>query len=290
MGRVLKSEDGCSDWNREFVFTDKDFSVLRKLVNQYTGISLSEAKRELVYCRLSRRLRHLNLKSFKNYCELLQDNKSNDEIIHFTNAITTNLTAFFRESHHFDFLNRHILMPYAKRGNGNQRLRIWSAGCSTGEEPYSIAMTIMDSRIVIDNTNVRILATDVDSSVLATARAGIYPLEKLKSIPPHKTQRWFLKGSKINTGYGQVKPALQEFIRFRELNLMDAWPMRGPFDVIFCRNVVIYFNKETQRELIDRFADLLMDDGFLFLGHSESLFKVSDRFRLVSQTVYQKIK
>jgi chemotaxis protein methyltransferase CheR len=290
MGRILKPEDDYPEWKREFVFTDKDFSVLRKLVNQYTGISLSEAKRELVYCRLSRRLRQLNLKSFKNYCELLQDNNGSDEIVHFTNAITTNLTAFFRESHHFEFLNRHILMPYVKRGNGNQRLRIWSAGCSTGEEPYSIAMTIMDSRIVMDKTNVRILATDVDSSVLATARAGVYPLEKLKSIPPHKAQRWFLKGSKINTGYGQVKPALQEFISFRQLNLIHAWPMHGPFDAIFCRNVVIYFNKETQRQLIDRFADILTDGGYLFLGHSESLFKVSDRFRLVSQTVYQKIK
>ena len=290
MGRILKRDSNQSDWDREFVFTDRDFTVLRNLVSQYTGISLSDAKRELVYSRLSRRLRLLNLKSFKKYCELLQINGGGEEIVHFTNAITTNLTAFFREPHHFDYLNRSVIKTQGQAGGDKKRLRIWSAGCSTGEEPYSIAMTIKDSRDIPENADIKILATDLDSAVLSVARRGVYAKEKLKSIPPHKAQRWFLKGNEANDGYVQVKPEIQNLVSFRQLNLMHDWPMKGPFDGIFCRNVVIYFNKATQRELMNRFADILVDEGYLFLGHSESLFKVTDRFRLVGQTVYQKIK
>ncbi|MGD8885371.1 MAG: protein-glutamate O-methyltransferase CheR [Gammaproteobacteria bacterium] len=290
MGRVLKSESGHSDWDREFAFTDRDFNTLRELVSQYTGISLSDAKRELVYSRLSRRLRLLNLKSFRKYCELLKDDHDGEEIVHFTNAITTNLTAFFREPHHFDYLARCVLKKKRHTGDDKIRSRFWSAGCSTGEEPYSLAMTLKESPFIQKTGDIKVLATDLDSAVLDVARQGIYPQEKLKSIPPHKAKRWFIKGNEINDGYAQVKPELRGLVSFRQLNLMHAWPMKGPFDAIFCRNVLIYFNKTTQRTLVDRFADMMVDNGYLFLGHSESLFKVSDRFRLVGQTIYQKIK
>lgn len=278
-----------SDRAREFAFTDRDFQVLRKLVNQYTGISLSDAKRELVYNRLSRRLRYHNIKSFRHYCELLQSNSGGQEIIHFTNAITTNLTAFFRESHHFDFLKTNILDKYVNNSS-SRRLRLWSAGCSTGEEPYSMAMTIKARGDITDGADIRILGTDLDSTVLETAKQAVYPKEKLKKIPLHQAKRWFLRGSQSNAGLVQVKPAVRRLVTFRRLNLLEGWPMKGPFDAIFCRNVVIYFDKATQQRLVDRFADLLVDEGFLFLGHSESLFKVSERFGLVGQTIYQKTK
>jgi chemotaxis protein methyltransferase CheR len=290
MGRVLAPDIEDPHRTREFVFTARDFQVLRKLVNQYTGISLSDAKRELVYNRLSRRLRYHKIKSFRHYCDLLQSDSDGQEIIHFTNAITTNLTAFFRESHHFDFLKTNILGSYVKNGGNASRIRLWSAGCSTGEEPYSIAMTIKGRGDIADDADIRILATDLDSTVLETAKKAAYPQEKLKCIPPHQAKRWFLKGSERNTGLVQVKPAVRSLVAFRRLNLLDDWPMRGPFDAIFCRNVVIYFDKATQQQLVDRFADMLVDGGFLFLGHSESLFKVSERFCLVGQTIYQKTK
>ena len=263
---------------------------MRDLVIRHTGIALSEAKRELVYSRLTRRLRQLNLKSFARYCELLQGDVDGEEVVHFTNAVTTNLTSFFREPHHFDYVARHILPEIAARKPDNRRCRFWSAGCSTGEEPYSLAMTIKENFPVINNYDIKILASDLASSVLETAINGVYPLEKLKTILPHRQKKWFYKGDSANAGLYQVKSELQDLITFRKLNLMNDWPMKGPFDAIFCRNVLIYFDKATQRILVDRFANLLRDDGYLFLGHSESLFKVTDRFKLMGQTIYQKTK
>ena len=280
----------ASDWDREFIFTDKDFHVLRELVNRHTGIALSEAKRELVYSRLTRRLRQLNLKSFSKYCQLLQDDANGEEVVHFTNAVTTNLTSFFREPHHFEYLTKKYLPTLRENKTNNKRYRFWCAGCSTGEEPYSLAMSIKEAVPMEYNYDIKILATDLDSSVLDTAISGIYPDEKLKSILPHRQKKWFQRSDLNSSGYSQISPELQKIITFRQLNLMHEWPMKGPFDAIFCRNVVIYFDKPTQRILIDRFANLLADGGYLFLGHSESLFKVTDRFNLMGQTIYQKIK
>ncbi|MGD8641482.1 MAG: protein-glutamate O-methyltransferase [Gammaproteobacteria bacterium] len=279
----------ASDWEREFIFTDKDFHTLKELVNRHTGIALSDAKRELVYSRLTRRLRELKLKSFSKYCELLLDDTHTDEVVHFTNAVTTNLTSFFREPHHFEYIIKHVLPDIAKRPPEQRRVRFWSAGCSTGEEPYSLAMTLKEHFAGLNNFDVKILATDLASSVLDTAINGIYPAEKLKTIPPHR-QNEFFKRDRLNYELMRIKPAIQNLITFRRLNLMDHWPMKGPFEMIFCRNVLIYFDKTTQRALVDRFANLLPDNGYLLLGHSESLFKVTDRFRLVGQTIYQKIK
>ena len=283
-------EQRVSNWNREFIFTDNDFYTLQKLVNEHTGISLSDAKRELVYSRLTRRLRKLNLKYFSSYCDLLQNSSDTDELVHFTNAVTTNLTSFFREPHHFEHLKKSYIPEMLSNTEEKKRLRIWSAGCSTGEEPYSIAMTLKDALPTDREIDVRILATDLDSNVLNTAKQGIYPYDKLKSLFPQNIKRWFARDNGKNSRHMVVDPALQELIIFKQLNLMHEWPMKGPFDAIFCRNVVIYFDKPTQRILIDRFADMLADDGYLFLGHSESLFKVTDRFKLVGQTMYRKIK
>jgi len=279
-----------SDWDREFLFTDRDFLILRDLVNHHTGISLSDAKRELVYSRLTRRLRQLNLKSFSKYCELLQSDSMGEELVHFTNALTTNLTSFFREPHHFNYLSKVLLPELVARKAGNPRFRFWSAGCSTGEEPYTMAMCFREALPFPNNFDLKILATDLDSSVLDTAISGIYPAEKLETILPHRQKKWFYKDGTYDHGLKHISPELQQFITFRQLNLMHEWPMKGPFDAIFCRNVVIYFDKPTQRILIDRFANLLDTGGYLFLGHSESLFKVSDRFKLVGQTIYQKIR
>jgi len=284
------SQVACMDWEREFLFTDKDFQILCELVNRHTGICLSAGKRELVYSRLTRRLRKLNLKSFASYCKLLLSDASGEEIVHFTNAVTTNLTSFFRESHHFDFLCKTLLPELISGKTANPKIRIWSAGCSTGEEPYSIAMCMMESLSQLNKTDIRLLATDLDSNVLNTAINGVYAQERLNGIMPHRQKKWFLKGYSSNHGYLQIKPELQNLITFRQLNLMHEWPMKGPFDAIFCRNVIIYFDKPTQKILIDRFANILSAGGYLFLGHSESLFKVTDRFKLVGQTIYQKLR
>ena len=270
---------------REFPFTDADFDRIRTLVNQQTGIVLSDAKRDLVYGRLTKRLRQLQLDSFQAYCQVLQTGDP-EELEQLVNAITTNLTMFFREAHHFDALATTLLPALMHSKTPPRRLRIWSAGCSTGEEPYSIAMVC---KAVLPDTaewDVKILATDIDSHVLATAQQGIYSTERVQGLSPAHLQRWFSKGRGANTGLVRVVPALQELITFRQLNLIHPWPMRGPFDIIFCRNVVIYFDKATQRQLFERFANLLDTGGYLFVGHSESLFQITDRFELLGKTIY----
>ena len=280
----------AEDWDREFVLTDKDFQTLRELVNYHTGISLSDAKRELVYSRLTRRLRRLNMRTFTEYCDLLKDDASSNEIIQFTNAVTTNLTSFFREPHHFEFFGTQLLPELVATKTDAKRFRFWSAGCSTGEEPYTLAMCINENLSYYNNYDIKILATDLDSDVIDTGIRGIYHYDKVKTVLPHRQKKWFRRDADRNSGLLKVAPDLQQLITFRQLNLMHDWPMKGPFDAIFCRNVVIYFDKPTQKKLIDRFANLLTDGGYLFLGHSESLFKVSDRFKLKGQTIYQKIR
>jgi len=272
---------------REFPFTDTDFDCIRTLANQHTGIVLSDAKRDLVYGRLTKRLRQLRLDSFQAYCQVLQTGDPG-ELEQLVNAITTNLTMFFREAHHFDALAT-TLLP-ALMHSTTRRLRKWSAGCSTGEEPYSMAMVC---KAVLPDTeawNVKILATDIDSHVLATAQRGVYSAERVQGLSPAHLQRWFRKGQGVNTGLVRVVPALQELITFRQLNLIHSWPMHGPFDIIFCRNVVIYFDKATQRQLFERFADLLDPHGSLFVGHSESLFQITDRFELLGKTIYRRCR
>jgi chemotaxis protein methyltransferase CheR len=273
---------------REFNFTDKDFALIRKLVSQHTGIVLSEAKRDMVYSRLARRLRKLNLRDFKDYCHIVENEAEAEELTHFTNAITTNLTSFYREPHHFQYLKTKLLPELMSRNAASKRIRLWSAGCSTGEEPYTLAMAIRD--VIPENSgwDVRILATDLDSNVLETGSNGIYGDERVKGLDKSLLRKWFLRGKNGMGGTVRVSPSLQSMISFKQLNLMGKWPVKGPFDFIFCRNVVIYFDKPTQSILFDRYADLLIENGHLFLGHSETMFKTCDRFELIGNTIYKK--
>lgn len=272
----------------EFEFSDQDFQRVRRIINEVAGISLADSKRELVYSRLARRLRQCGLQRFEDYCNLLETGENEAELREFINALTTNLTAFFREVHHFDFLAADLLPALVRANNlGKRRIRIWSAGCSTGEEPYSIAMVLRET-LPMTGWDVKILATDLDSNVLATAERGVYECSRVKELSEARLRRWFQKGRNAQEGWVRAAPALRDLITFRQLNLMDDWPMRGPFDLIFCRNVVIYFDKPTQRVLFERFADLLVEQGHLFVGHSESLFKVTERFAPLGKTIYRK--
>jgi len=273
---------------REFQFTDRDFRCLQRLVAQHTGITLSPAKRDMLYSRLARRLRALGLRRFKEYCVLLQEDGNGAELRHFTNAVTTNLTDFFREPHHFEYLQKEFLPEMMERRSNRRRVRVWSAGCSTGEEPYSIAITLAET--MPQDWDMRILATDLDSDVLHRARQGIYREERTTEIPDQLRRKWFLRGRAGYQGKVRVRQELRAMIRFRQLNLVHQWPMRDPFDAIFCRNVIIYFDKPTQARLMDRFADILSDDGRLFLGHSETLYRVTDRFELLGRTIYRKVR
>jgi chemotaxis protein methyltransferase CheR len=272
---------------REFVFGNEDFEALRKLVKEITGINLSDQKRELVYGRLARRLRALHLRTFAEYRDLLASDGGR-EIGELCNAITTNLTSFFRESHHFDYLREQVLQPLVAQRGGQRRIRIWSAGCSTGEEAYSLAMTVIESFPELRTWDVKILATDLDSDVLAKAQRGIYAADRVRSIGPQRLGRFFVeKRGKDAVSY-EVSAELTALITFKQLNLMHPLPMKGPLDAIFCRNVVIYFDKDTQRELFSRVATLQRPGDLLFLGHSESLFKVSESYTPIGKTVYRR--
>jgi chemotaxis protein methyltransferase CheR len=273
--------------HREFAFNDADFNALRVLVKEHTGIALGEQKRELVYGRLSRRLRALDIDSFQQYCAILSDPQGK-EIGEFCNAITTNLTSFFRESHHFDYVREALLEPRLADARASRRLRIWCAGCSSGEEPYSLAMTIRETLANTGMWDIRILATDLDSEVLAKGQAGVYAADRIKDLSPGRRSRFFREIQQNGTTAYTAAPELRDLITFRQLNLMTPFPMKGPFDAIFCRNVIIYFDKDTQRDLFARMARLQETGAVLFLGHSESLFKVSSEYSLIGKTIYRR--
>lgn len=275
----------ANNMSREFIFTDNDFKYIKKLVIEKTGISLSDGKRDMVYSRLSRRLRKLDLDRFDHYLNILKNDDS-DELVQFINAITTNLTSFFRENHHFEFL-ANKLIPSILANKKEKRIRIWSAGCSTGEEPYSIAMVMDDFVKKNKSWDIKILATDLDTSVVEKASRGVYQRERINGITKQRASKYFTAMDKESDEV-IVSRDLKDLITFKQLNLMHDWPMKGPFDMIFCRNVVIYFDKPTQRKLFDRYEELLPDNGHLFIGHSESLFKVTDKFVLLGNTIYKK--
>jgi chemotaxis protein methyltransferase CheR len=272
---------------REFQFTDEDFIALRTLVKEMTGISLAESKRELVYGRISRRLRALGLSTFGAYRKLLESGDGS-ELVAFCNALTTNLTSFFRESHHFDYLRDEFLAARRDAGRRSERIRIWSSACSSGEEPYSIAMTIMETIPDWKKWDIKILATDLDSDILARARRGHYTADRVKGFEPKRLSRFFTESRDGAERTYQVTPDLASLITFKQINLMHDLPMSGPLDAIFCRNVVIYFDKETQRALFSRIAKLQRSGNLLFLGHSETLFKVSEDYTLIGRTIYRR--
>ena len=272
---------------QNYHFTDQDFEKLRELIYKHTGIRMADNRRDLIYGRLSRRLRALELNSFADYCRLIEAGHE-EELEAFTNAVTTNLTAFYREAHHFDYLSRTLLPELMKEKRHDRKLRCWSAGCSTGEEPYTLAITLRETIRDIDSWDARILATDLDSDVLARAQQGIYNVENIKRALGPRLKRWFLKGTGPHQGKAKVKPELQALIDFKRLNLLEAWPMKCQFDFIFCRNVLIYFDKPTQKQLFDRFAQKLVPGGHLFIGHSESPMDLTDRYELIGQSIYRK--
>jgi chemotaxis protein methyltransferase CheR len=271
---------------REFEFNDKDFNSIVNIVKEKTGIKLAENKRNMVYSRLARRLRDLNIPSFEEYLDFMQGDKG--EIENFTNAITTNLTSFFREKHHFDHLKIH-LQALVKSNPLSKRIRIWSCASSSGQEPYSIAMTLHDAVADIAKWDAKILATDIDTNMLAKCVEGEYRADQEEDIPAGYRGKFVVKSSR-KSDVITMSDTLKKMITYKQLNLLHDWPMKGPFDVIFCRNVVIYFDKETQKVLFDKIAEMLKPDGILYIGHSESLFNVSDRFELIGRTIYRRIK
>lgn len=269
---------------REFKFTVEDFNVLRKISNGYSGIQVPDERFDMFYSRLSKRVRKLKLNDFKEYCTYLNNNHE-AEFTEFINAITTNLTSFFREQHHFDYLRKTVVPELLIRNKNSKEIRLWSAGCSTGEEPYSLAITL--SECVPKDWKVSILASDLDTQVLRTASSGVYTEDRVTDLPHEILKRWFLK-SKSSPGHVKVKPELQAIIEFKQINLMQPWDMTELFDVIFCRNVLIYFDRETKATLARRYGKMLKSKSWLFIGHSESLNQICDEFELVSTTTYRK--
>ncbi|MBU1426934.1 MAG: chemotaxis protein CheR [Gammaproteobacteria bacterium] len=266
---------------REFEFTDQDFQRIRKLIRERAGIALGENKQELVYSRLARRVRATGMRSFSAYLDHLQRGDGG-EWEAFTNSLTTNLTSFFREPHHFPLLSEHL-----RKQDKSSPLTLWCSACSTGEEAYSMAMTAVEALGGYEHP-VHIIASDLDTKVLQTARAGLYRVDAVEKLPPQQVERFFLRCTGVNAGYMQVKPELQKMIDFRCINLLaPVWPIHAPLDAIFCRNVMIYFDKDTQLSILRKFAPLLRGNGLLFAGHSENFYHAEALFKLRGQTVYE---
>ncbi len=266
---------------REFVFTVADFERVRKLIYEHAGISLSSAKQDMVYSRLARRLRETRLKSFGEYLALLERGDK-AEWEKFVNSLTTNLTSFFREPHHFP-----ILAEQLKKLQGKPAIKIWCCASSTGEEPYSIAMTVVETFNSF-NVPVSIFATDLDTNVLATAAKGIYASDRVERLSSERLNRFFVRTPGGQDGTFAVRPELRRLITFQRLNLLEPnWSVRGPLDALFCRNVMIYFDKPTQYKILKRFAPLMDNNGLLFAGHSESFLHAADLFRSQGKTVYE---
>ena len=271
--------------------SQENFDLIREIARSHAGIVIADFKRNMVFRRVSKRLRELNLSAVSDYCAILTGPHGEREIQPLINALTTNKTDFFREAHHFDHMAK-IALPRLReqaKAAGQRRLRIWSAGCSSGEEPYSIAMTLADSMGDLNHWDARILATDIDTETLKKGTAGIYDIGDSQGIPAAMQSKYVrtMRADKTRCSMSQM---LRTLVAFKPLNLLDPWPMNGPFDIIFCRNVVIYFSKDTQRDLFDRFADLIRIGGFLYIGHSESLYRVSNRFKIAGQSIYQRVR
>ena len=262
------------------LLTDRDFARVRRLIQEYAGIRLGEQKRNMVYNRLLRRLRAHGEVAFASYLDRVQAPDSGEREA-FVNALTTNLTSFFREPHHFELLGARAR---AQTGAAGAAMRIWSSACSTGEEAWSAAMVMREA-----GRRAEILASDIDSEVLRTAQAGVYPAERVQNMAPERLRRHFLRGVGPNDGFVNVRPELRSMVRFAQVNLQaPAWPVGERFDVIFCRNVVIYFDREMQQRLAERFATLLVPGGLLMVGHAESFPAACPAFRSCGRTAYER--
>lgn len=271
----------------EFLFTADDFRKISEMLHADAGIALPETKATLVYSRLAKRLRARGLESFREYCEVVASEAGIDERKRMLAALTTNVTRFFREPHHFEHLKAQVLpalLAEAKRGG---RVRLWSAGCSTGQEPFSMALSVLELMPDAAEYDVRILATDIDPDVVATGRRAVYSEGAMAGVPDPMRKRWMTKVDDIGGPAWQMGEELRRLVAFRELNLIGSWPMKGPFQAIFCRNVVIYFAEETQSKVWARFKSLLSPGGRLYIGHSERITGVADSFRSDGLTAYQ---
>ena len=272
----------------EFAYTDQDFQRIARLAHREFGLNLPDSKKPLVYSRLARRLRVNNLDAFAPYIDLLESGRDDTERRELLSALTTNVTNFFREPHHFDILRRDLLPALVDRARSGGRVRLWSAGCSSGQEPYSLAMVLLDALPDAARRDVKILATDIDPVVIDRARAGHYPVAERDQIPQAQRSAWTLPPEPAAKTFA-VAPALQALITFNTLNLVADWPLRGPFDAIFCRNVAIYFDQPTQSRLWTRFGQVLAPGGLLMIGHSERLTdRQAPQFRTVGVTAYQR--
>jgi chemotaxis protein methyltransferase CheR len=282
-GDTVNVERRASVREREFGFEEEDFTAISGLVKSLTGINLTRQKRELVYGRLAVRLRAMGLRTFREYRRIVAEDAQ--EQIRMCNAITTNLTYFFREPHHFEHLRDQVVPALCARAQ-QRRLRVWSAGCSSGEEAYSIAMVLLESLPQLSEWNVRILATDLDSDMLEIGAAGEYATERVKGLSETRLRRFFNEHKDHGSSTYVIRPEVRRMVTFRKLNLMQPLPMSGPLDVVFCRNTVIYFDKDTQRELFARIAPLQRPGDLLYLGHSESLLSVSSDYESIGHTTY----
>lgn len=270
--------------DKEFVFTQENFDQVVNLINKLSGISLSERKVDMVYSRLARRIRLHQFSDFDAYLEFVTNNK--DEQVDFINSLTTNLTHFFREKHHFEYLQNTYFPELFN--NKQKKIRFWSAGCSTGEEPYTLSMVWQKQANKPSYTDFKILATDLDTNVLDTCRRGVYSNDKLKPVEDDYLR--FFKHTQIcGKDEQQINPKLSDNIFFKQLNLMEDWPINGPLDLIICRNVLIYFDKPTQQHLVERFAELLPPNGCLMLGHSENLSITKKLLNPIGKTIYRKV-
>lgn len=272
--------------------SDADFRALRDLIYEKSGITLSDSKKQLVTSRLARRLRMHGLESYHDYFELVtRRDPQGEELREMLNAITTNKTDFFREKHHFDFMHSTFFPRCVERAKstGEKRLRIWSAGCSTGEEPYTLAMTFLSAFPAGSQWSLELLATDLDTQVLARAQAGVYGEESIAPVSEELQKRYFRRGTGANAGKVRVSDALRQMITFRQLNFVEhPWWVKGPFDLILCRNVMIYFNQDTQRTIVENFGQRLRPDGYLFIGHSETLSGLNHLFEPLRGTIYRR--
>ncbi len=268
--------------------SEAQFQKISRLVKDRCGINLHDGKQQLVQSRLAKRLRELGLRGYREYIEYVTNDADGTELMAMLDAISTNLTSFFREKEHFDYLAHKAIPAAIARAGRSGRLRIWSAGCSTGEEPYSIAITVCDNVPNLSSSDVKVLATDLSTKVLACAKEATYPDRRVKAVPPRQRSRYFrCIQTKPERIYRVIDPA-RSLVHFARLNLMQQWPMQGQFDVIFCRNVMIYFDKPTQGRLVNRFCDMLAPGGTLFIGHSESLTGIDHQMRYVQPTIYEK--
>jgi len=271
--------------------SQKEFNMLRELIFDKSGISLHDGKMELVRTRLGSRLRELGFSRYHEYYEYVKSDTTENELVTLLDAISTNLTSFFRENKHFEFLEKEVLpaMIQRKQKEGEAETRFWSAGCSSGEEPYTLAITLMEQLASSAIRTIKILATDISTQMLSRGAAGVYSAKQIENIPKSLLRKYFDAGTGVEAGSFVARPELKSHIQFRRFNLMTAkFPFRRKFDVIFCRNVMIYFDKPTQQTLVNKYYDVLAPGGYLLIGHSESLTGISHRFKYVQPTIYHK--